>query len=337
MQPFKMLALTDHSLHKGDNSIYALLRELRKDPRCAALDVASRGFDRNNPFFFGQATDRLYAAPVNEGFGFSPGGAAFTRNVRQVGLNDYDVVFLRLPPPVTLPFWTFLSEVYPAAQMINQPLGIHETATKSFLLRFKEVCPPMQLCTSAAEVEEFSGKFPIVLKPLRNYGGNGIIRIEGKKAWLGLEEMVYQDFFRTLGTHPSEYLGMKFLKNVYQGDKRIIVVNGHIIGAALRFPPPGSWLCNAAKGGLAEASEPNEEELEIARRINPVLRQYGVIMYGFDTLVNDDGRRVLSEINTMSIGGLAPLEELSGKPVVRAAANSIWEYVKEEMYGKSND
>lgn len=332
-----MLALTDHSLHKGDNSIYALLRELRKDPCCAALDVASRGFDRNSSFFFGQTTDRLYAAPVDAGFGFSPGGAAFTQNTRQVGLNDYDVVLLRLPPPVTLSFWTFLSEVYPAAQMINQPLGIHESATKSFLLRFKEVCPPMQLCGSAAEVREFAGKFPIVLKPLRDYGGNGIIRIAGKKAWLGLEEIDYQEFLRTLGGYSSEYLGMQFLKNVYQGDKRIIVVNGRLIGAALRFPPPGSWLCNAAKGGSAKASQPNEEELDIADRINPVLRELGVIMYGFDTLVNDEGRRVLSEINTMSIGGLAPLEELSGKPVVREAARTIWEYVKEEMYGKSND
>ena len=67
-----------------------------------------------------------------------------------------------------------------------------------------------------------------------------------------------------------------------------------------------------------------------------MLHSFGIIKYGFDTLVNDEGKRVLSEINTMSIGGLAPLEELSGKPVVRQAAQTIWQYAKEEMYGKSN-
>ncbi|HXR82408.1 MAG TPA: hypothetical protein VN763_15890, partial [Saprospiraceae bacterium] len=49
--------------------------------------------------------------------------------------------------------------------------------------------------------------------------------------------------------------------------------------------------------------------------------------YGFDTLIDDDGKRVLSEINTMSVGGLMPLQEMSGRPVVEEAARGIWDYV----------
>ena len=51
-------------------------------------------------------------------------------------------------------------------------------------------------------------------------------------------------------------------------------------------------------------------------------------MYGFDTLVDDDGKRVLSEINTLSIGGIGPLAELSGRPVIREAAKLLWGYLE---------
>ena len=336
MRKYNMLVLTDHSVHKGDNSIYALLRELRADPSCAGLDVASKGVALNKPFFEGRQTDRLFAVSVDPSFAFTPGGEAFSRQLREVTPGQYDVLFLRIPPPVEPTFWEFLSGIYPPERTINRPNGIYLTGAKSFLLRFPEVCPPMRLCRTADDIRAFAQQFPIVLKPMRSYGGRGIVRIEGEKAWLELQEINYQEFLRNLEAHPFDYLGMQFLRNVYLGDKRIIVVNGRIIGAALRFPPPGSWLCNAAQGGRAEASEPDEAELAIAERINPVLHSFGIIKYGFDTLVNDEGKRVLSEINTMSIGGLAPLEELSGKPVVRQAAQTIWQYVKEEMYGKSN-
>jgi glutathione synthase len=51
------------------------------------------------------------------------------------------------------------------------------------------------------------------------------------------------------------------------------------------------------------------------------------VLYGFDTLVDDDGKRVLSEINTMSVGGLLPLQEMIGTPVVMNAATGILDYV----------
>ena len=54
------------------------------------------------------------------------------------------------------------------------------------------------------------------------------------------------------------------------------------------------------------------------------------MIFGFDTLVDDDGRRVLSEINTLSIGGLMPLQEMSGKPVLKRVAELLWDYVEGE-------
>ncbi len=74
----------------------------------------------------------------------------------------------------------------------------------------------------------------------------------------------------------------------------------------------------------------DENEQIIKEILTPMLHRKGIVMFGFDTLVDDDGRRVLSEINTLSIGGLVPMEDLSGKPLVRKTAGLIWDYLSGE-------
>lgn len=130
-------------------------------------------------------------------------------------------------------------------------------------------------------------------------------------------------------------LAMPFLKNVTLGDKRTIIAHGKIIGTALRIPAPGSWMCNVAQGGHAVAATPDEDELIIASTLIPLLHRKGVIFFGFDTLVNNEGRRVLSEINTLSIGGLVPLEELTGRPVLKEIAGRLWDYLEGKEYWHS--
>jgi glutathione synthase len=75
-------------------------------------------------------------------------------------------------------------------------------------------------------------------------------------------------------------------------------------------------------------SEPDELERRMARELSKVLLPKGIVMFGMDTLVNDDGLRVLSEVNTLSIGGIKPMEDLSGKPMVRRAAHQLSRYMQ---------
>ena len=124
-----------------------------------------------------------------------------------------------------------------------------------------------------------------------------------------------------------EYLGVKFLSNVSQGDKRIVVVNGKVLGASLRLPAQDSWICNVAMGGSSNYAEIDEAERQIIQRINPTLSRLGLVMYGVDTLMGDEGKRILSEINATSIGGLPQIEALSGRPVVEETCELIWQYI----------
>ncbi|MCB0675261.1 MAG: glutathione synthetase [Saprospiraceae bacterium] len=328
MKKLKMLVLTDHQTHSQENSLYALLRELRKNPACAQVDVASRSTPANQLFFSQQMTRAaLYASPVGSHFQYHPDGRCFREKLRRVFLREYDAIFLRLPHPIAPGFWAFLQAQYPAERIVNRPDGIERTSDKCFLLEVPHLCPPIYRCRSIDDILHFKEQFAIVLKPRFNYGGKGLVRIEGNAAWVDNRKVPLVRFLRSLAGTEVDYLGMKFLQNVDQGDKRVVVVNGQVLGASLRLPAKGSWLCNVAQGGHAEPTEPDADERQIAAVLTPILRQLGVVMYGFDTLMGDEGKRVLSEINTLSIGGLPTIAAQTGRPVVRQAADLIWEHV----------
>ena len=113
------------------------------------------------------------------------------------------------------------------------------------------------------------------------------------------------------------------MKNVTQGDKRILVVGGQIMAASLRLPAENSWLCNVAQGGTSVTAQLETEEEAIIKTISPRLEAEGIFIFGADTLVDDDGKRILSEVNTLSIGGFPQAEKQTGRPIVRETINKI--------------
>lgn len=336
MQGYNLLILTDHRVHSAENSIYALVQALLRDPACGRIDIASRGVARNERFFIHQQTDTLYVSTADHHFMYHPQGFFFNRQLHRVSLRDYDVLLLRLPHPTPVTFWDFLADRFPPQQTINNPLGIKQTNSKAFLLNFASVCPPMQLCESIEEIEQLARQFPIVLKPLRDYGGKGIVKIDGSFVWEGNQKIPMRKFQQQFRAHPQPYLAMKFLKNVHQGDKRVIVIGDQIVGASLRLPAKNSWICNVSQGGTSNTTDVTERERIIMQTIHPTLKKAGILYYGFDTLVDDDGQRVLSEINTTSIGGLPQIRRMTGRDVVAELAQLVWQLVDKAVENESS-
>lgn len=327
----KILVLTDHSRHTDQNSIYAILREVRRHPFCGELMVASRGIEQNTGFYTELKADQLLAAQVRGNFTFSQSGDGFTYNLQPVAPDEIDMILMRLPRPASDDFLIWLEQVFTRAKFINQPSGIITTSNKSFLTEFPSLCPDTKLCHSVDDVLNEVAKYPIVLKPLREYGGRGLLKINGDKLDDGAQihdTLPYlENIAESLGS--EGYLSMRYLRNVTKGDKRILVINGQILGASLRLPAPDSWLCNVAQGGRSVAAKPTKEEEQIVSSLNPYLVQHGIYMYGVDTLMNDDGLRVLSEVNTLSIGGWPQAEEQTGRPIVQTLVNEIFKIVVE--------
>jgi glutathione synthase len=299
-----------------------------KHPRCGEIDIATRGWSGNDPFFEEQNGTQLQVAAVTPDFAYTEGGDYLTKELRVADPKDYDLIFMRLPRPISDEFLMWLANLLADKAIVNHPRGVVETSTKQFLLNFPEVCPQMQLCHSTAEVLEFAAKFPIVLKPLREYGGRGLLKIDGDKLDDGTTLHDTSTYLKEIEgiLQTDGMLAMKFLKNVNQGDKRILVVGGQIMAASLRLPAPDSWLCNVAQGGTSVPATPTPEEEAIIRKINPQLQQAGILIYGADTLVGDEGERMLSEINTLSIGGFPQAEQQTGRPVIQPTIDKIFKY-----------
>lgn len=329
--PFKVLIITDHTNHSSENSLYALANAMLKHHKTDELYVASKGNFVNNRFFQCEVKT-MFATKVASEIAFDKVLNPLALKLVPIDVDEYDLVWLRMPPPLSHDLLKFIKKIFCDAIIINDPMGIYETGSKEFLLYFPEVCAPMDICSNKSDILKCREHHPVVLKPFREYGGKGIVKIDADKVSVGNEQMELETFLNRLPANkPLEYLAVKYLKNVTQGDKRIVVVNGNILGASLRKPAEGSWMCNASMGGTSHYAQVEPEEYQIIETINPLLRKKGIAMYGVDTLVDDNGKRVLSEINTTSIGGIKQIAQLNERPAVEQTIDFIWEYFMERL------
>ena len=328
---YRILALTDHIGHSDQNSIYAILSQMFIHPRCHSIDIASRGLSENSLFFDERQRDILLGNRVTSDFRYTINGDCFISGLKKLNPQDYDIVLMRLTRPISDDFLRWLEEVFVHTVMVNKPSGIIVTSNKKYLVNLPDLCPNIRLCKSVEDIEEEMAKYPIVLKPLKEYGGRGLLRIDGNTIDDGNKAYDTSHYLEAMreDIEKEGILSMKYLKNVSEGDKRILVVGGEILAASLRVPAKGSWLCNVAQGGTSVYSEVTLQERKIVDVISPKLAQYGILVYGIDTLVDDNGDRILSEINTMSIGGFPQAEAQSGKPIIKSLINKIFEYADE--------
>jgi glutathione synthase len=309
--------------------------------------VASKGDPRNDRFFAGELDSPVYGVLVSQktDFQFDASGQQFQESMTSTKLGSQDVVWLRLPPPADVALFARLTSFAPAPiaigahkeapwshkkpVIINDPEGIVETGSKAFLHHFPGFTAPVRRMQSADDLREFAALYPIVLKPLQEYGGRGLVKVSNGRAEVDGQEFPLETWLSA--ADPTAYLGMKFLKNVGQGDKRILVVNGKILGASLRLPAPGEWLCNVARGGTSVVAEVALEEEAMIAAVAPILLKKGIVIFGADTLVDDDGKRVLSELNTNSIGGFPQAEAQTGRPILQQTINGIYDYLEERL------
>lgn len=327
MKTFRLLVLTDHSGHSAENSLYPLLQAMHDHPGYDDIDIASRGFQQNGAFFEGIEGSPLYVRAVEHDVQFHPEADWLKPETEITSSEEYDAIFLRLPPPPSRNFFRFLKHWAWKHVIFNHPDGILETSSKSFLLNFQKYTPPVKLCYDIDEIKRFAKRFPIVLKPLYNYGGKGVVRVFDNQVDTGDELLTLDTFAGRLRQEIFPLLAMKFMEHVGQGDKRILVVNGEVQGASLRLPAEGSWICNVARGGNAVPAEPTDREVEMAHAVAEPLLERGILIFGFDTLEDGDGMRYLSEVNTMSIGGIRQMEEQTGRPILARVVELIWQYL----------
>ena len=323
----KVLILTDHSAHHVTNSFYGIANAILANRSVTGVGIASRGDQRNAGFFSG-GTSTVMGLNINFPIDFQ-GFDLLVKSAKELELSQFDVVLLRIPRPVSTHFFPMLTELFKDKQIVNSPNGIVKTGNKAFLTTLDAYVPPCIVCNSWQDVLDFGSQFPIVLKPLEEYGGKGLMRLNSESGWIGSAPASRDEIMRAFISVHEPMLAMKYMKNVHMGDKRIIVAGGEILTTSIRFPAKGGWLCNVSQGGSPTFGLTDQRDFEIVKYLEDVLDGYGIFSYGIDTLVDDDGLRVISELNTLSVGGIMPAEEATGLPYSRIFADRFVEYCLE--------
>ena len=226
-------------------------------------------------------------------------------------LTDLDVLFLRKDPPLSYSAIELLSPIAEKVFMINDPTGMVLGNSKLYTLNFPDLIPETHISRDPVRLRKIIDTFggDMVIKPLGRFGGEGIIKVSTKDPE-NLNSLIHY----YVGAHRpyaerEQIMVQEYLRAVKeQGDVRILLLKGEIIGAMSRKPPDGSFRTNIKVGGMAYAHDITPREKEVCERIRPRLVQDGLHFVGLDLI---DGR--LIEVNCVSPGGIPRINRLSNK------------------------
>lgn len=223
-------------------------------------------------------------------------------------LEDFDVVWMRKDPPVNNDFLyaTYILSLLDEnkTKVLNNPTGIRESNEKLYSLFFPEVIPQSIVTKNISQLLDFLSEYggEMVVKPLDGHGGEGIFYVrEGDR-----NTNVILESITKFGT---EYIiAQEFIKEVSEGDKRIIVLNGEPLGAVLRVPKPGGeFRSNFHSGGSPAKSDLTKRDIEICKVLAPRFRKDGLYFVGLDVIGG-----YVTEINTTSPTGVQEINRLNG-------------------------
>src|SRR5499433_148224 len=236
---------------------------------------------------------------------------------RRIELADLDVVLLRQDPPFDLAYVTtthLLERIHPKTLVVNDPAHVRNAPEKVFVTEFADLMPPTLISRNLAEIKAFRAEHgDIVMKPLYGRGGEAVFRLTREDLNFGSLYDLFAATFR------EQWVVQKFLPNIKNGDKRIILVDGEYAGAVNRVPAADDLRSNMVRGGEPTATELTKREVEICKRIGPALRQRGLLFVGIDVI---DG--YLTEINVTSPTGIRAIKNIGGPDV----AAMIWDKIE---------
>ena len=228
--------------------------------------------------------------------------------------HDLDILWLRQDPPFNMDYLSstyLLDFVGNETLIVNNPFWVRNFPEKLLVLNYPQLMPATIITSRIEVIQEFREKYgDIILKPLYGNGGAGVFKINyNEKNFVALFEL-----FQMNSTEPL--IAQEFLPEVINGDKRIILLDGEILGAINRIPQKGEIRSNMHVGGKAVATELSIDEIKICEQIGSTLKEHGQIFVGIDVI---GGK--LTEINVTSPTGLQELEKFENKNL----ASKVWD------------
>jgi len=236
---------------------------------------------------------------------------------RQIDLAAVDVVLMRQDPPFDMAYITathVLEHVQRDTLVVNDPVSVRNAPEKLFVTHFAELMPPTLITADRERVIAFREEHKdIIVKPLFGNGGAGVFHIKPDDE--NLNALI--EMFTQMNREPI--IVQRYIPEIREGDKRIILVDGEPAGAVKRVPQAGEARANFHAGGAAQKSPLSARDKEICRAIGPALKERGLVFVGIDVIGD-----YITEINVTSPTGIQEINRLNGT----AIEADIWDAIE---------
>ena len=220
-----------------------------------------------------------------------------------INLNQFHCVLVRQDPPFNMEYITatyFLEMLNQKVLVVNNPTEIRNNPEKLSMFNFKNLIPDTLISEDLTEIQNFIKKHKFtILKPLYGNGGEGIEKVT--KGSLKNKTIIQ----RMIKKYKGAIIAQKFIKEISQGDRRIILIDGEYVGSVARIPKKGSIKANFHAGGSAQRSGLVFKDRKICSKLKPYLKKKGLFFTGIDAIGN-----YLTEINVTSPTGMQEINRL---------------------------
>ena len=239
-------------------------------------------------------------------------------------LHALDAVLMRKDPPFDMEYIysTYLLEQAQAkgCLVVNHPRSLRDANEKLFTVQFPQCCPPTLVTRRDADIRDFLDvQRDVILKPLGGMGGHSVFRVRRSDP----NVTVIIETLTTLGKRFC--MAQRFIPEIAQGDKRILVVYGEPVPFALaRVPREGETRGNLAAGGRGEGRPLSERDRWIAAQVGPELLRRGIYFAGLDVI-----GEYLTEINVTSPTCIRELDTEFDLDIAGQLLNGIEEKLRE--------
>ena len=244
-------------------------------------------------------------------------------------VTELDALFLRKDPPLIYQTMEFLESANSKVFMINSTTGQIIGNSKLYTLNFPDIIPETHVSRDPERIKKIIDDFggAMVIKPLQRYGGQGVIKVSNRDR----ENLVSLINYYTNSYKPyperepimvQEYLDV--VKK--EGDIRILMLNGKIIGSMRRIPKEGDFRTNIHAGGKAYKHDVTDKERKICSVIREKIINDGLFFVGIDII----GEKLV-EINCVSPGGISRINRLNKVKLESEIIDFVEQKVKERL------
>ena len=223
---------------------------------------------------------------------------------QKIFLDDYDVVLVRQDPPFNMSYITaiyLLEMVSNKTLILNDPKSIRDNPEKLSMFNFKNIIPPTLVSKNIEQCFNFQKKYKkTIIKPLYGNGGEGISKLEGTNT------LLKRKILKLISRYKQPIVIQKYLKEIKEGDRRIILIDGEYVGSVARIPKKGSVTANFHTGGSAKKVGLVRRDKKICSILKPFLKKNKLFFTGIDVIGN-----YLTEINVTSPTGIQEINKLN--------------------------